>query len=87
MITANDVDAWICALQKKLPATPYRAPKPPSPAKIRQVIGLLRKMLDDAMPQHITTNPVAALKKSAQKATKRRARGATVEPWTLPGAG
>ncbi|WP_438001469.1 tyrosine-type recombinase/integrase [Sorangium sp. So ce185] len=39
-------------------------------------------MLDDAMPQHITTNPVAALKKRVQKAAKRRARDATVEPWT-----
>ena len=35
-------------------------------------------MLDDAMPQHITTNPVATLKKRVQKATKRRARDATL---------
>ncbi|WP_437947543.1 site-specific integrase [Sorangium sp. So ce296] len=56
--------------------------KPISPATVKQVIGLLRPMLDDAMPQHITTNPVAALKKRVQKATKRRARDATVEPWT-----
>ncbi|AUX31956.1 uncharacterized protein SOCE836_040920 [Sorangium cellulosum] len=82
MITAKDVDAWICALQKKLTATPYRAPKPLSLATVKQVIGLLRQMLDDAMPQHITTNPVAALKKRVPKATKRRARDATVEPWT-----
>ncbi|HTN83636.1 MAG TPA: site-specific integrase, partial [Sorangium sp.] len=39
-------------------------------------------MLDDAMPQHITTNPAAALRKRVQKATKRRARDTTVELWT-----
>ncbi len=82
MITPADVDAWICELQKKLTATPYREPKPLSPKTIKEVINLLRMCLDEAMPAHITVNPVAAVKKRVQKATKRRHTDATVEPWT-----
>ncbi|WP_437785407.1 STAS domain-containing protein [Sorangium sp. So ce1097] len=48
--------------------TAAHPPKPISAATVKQVIGLLRQMLDDAMPQHITANPVAALKKRVQKA-------------------
>lgn len=82
MLTPADIETWLVELGRKQTATPYHKPHPISSSMVAKVFGLLVQCLDAAIPKHISSNPAAPLAKARRVTARRRAKTATVEPWS-----